>query len=124
MSRAPYDKFLNVSYSGRKLLEKHNLSETGFWKVRGEDSNCDWGGHHHMPELGVFEGTLKDVIEKAVNMPRFWTWGGGGDITKLEPISVTPESNAEASSLLTELRSVNEREKEITARLKELGLSK
>jgi len=68
------------TYSGKELLKKHQLDEKGTWEVRGEDSNCDLGGHHHMPVLGHYQGTLNEVIDIAVNHSRFWQWGGGGDI--------------------------------------------
>ncbi len=72
-------KFLNT-YSGRILLEKHNLTDYGFWKVTGEDPNCNMGGYHHEPELGIFEGVLEDVINYAVHLPGWYTWGYGGNI--------------------------------------------
>ena len=63
-----YDQYVNVSYSGRELLKKHSLEETGLWKIRGEDPNCDFGGHHYQPELGIVEGRLVDVINYAVQV--------------------------------------------------------
>lgn len=78
-----YDRFFET-YSGRQLLEKHSLNEYGIWKVLGEDPNCDLGGSHHEPDLGLYEGTLEKVIRKAVDLPGFWTWGGGGCIVKTE----------------------------------------
>jgi hypothetical protein len=88
------DKY-KTSYAYRTLLQKHKLTETGTWKVRGEDDNADFGGHHYMPELGMFEGKLEDIIAYAVTIPRFWTWGGGGDISKVgPPIKIDSESNA------------------------------
>jgi hypothetical protein len=71
--------FLN-SYSGQALLKKHSLADYGIWKVRGEDSNPDMGGYHNPPELGIFEGKLEDVINYAVNLSGWYTWGSGGDI--------------------------------------------
>ena len=58
-----------------------NTEDTyGIWKVYGEDSNCDMGGHHHEPFLGKVKGSLKQAIQWAVKHPRFFTWGGGGRI--------------------------------------------
>ena len=76
-------KWLRTSYSGQCLREKHSLDEEGTWRIRGEDPNCDMGGHHYQPELGTVEGKLRDVVEHAVNIAGFYTWGGGGDITKV-----------------------------------------
>ena len=75
--------WLRTSYSGQRLREKHSLDEEGTWRIRGEDPNCDMGGHHYQPELGTVEGKLCDVVEHAVNLGGFYTWGGGGDITKV-----------------------------------------
>lgn len=79
-----YTKWMQSSYSGKKLLEKHSLNETGTWRIRGEDPNCDFGGSHYQPDLGTVEGRLEDVIRYAVSKPNFFTWGSGGDITKVE----------------------------------------
>lgn len=96
MSKSKYEQFTKVSYSGRTLLTKHSLDEEGMWEILGEDSNCDLGGSHYMPRLGIVEGKLRDVISYAVTIPRFWTWGAGGDITRIDtPIKVTAESNAQ-----------------------------
>lgn len=83
-----YRSFINHSYYGRDLMSKHTLDEQGIWQVLGEDPNCDFGGYHHMPELGFFEGTLEQVIRKAVSMDNFYTWGGGGKIVKQVPPKV------------------------------------
>ncbi|QNH71910.1 hypothetical protein P9VFCI_039 [Rhizobium phage P9VFCI] len=80
-----YHRFINNTYSGQRLLEKHHLDEPGTWKVEGEDPNCDMGGSHVCPHLGYFEGELEAVIRKAVTLSGFWNWGGGGRITKVEP---------------------------------------
>lgn len=74
-----YKEFFHT-YSGKKLLQEHNLSEEGTWEVRGEDPNCDLGGSHHEPFLGIYSGRLEDVIRMAVELPGFWQWGGGGRI--------------------------------------------
>jgi hypothetical protein len=76
-------KWLRTSYSGQRLREKHSLDEEGTWRIRGEDPNCDMGGHHYQPDLGTVEGKLSDVVEHAVNLSGFYTWGGGGDIGKV-----------------------------------------
>ncbi len=76
-------QFLQVSYNGRKLLEQHSLTDIGIWHIQGEDPNCDFGGSHYQPSLGYFEGTLDDIIDLAVVLPKFWNWGAGGSITKI-----------------------------------------
>lgn len=88
-TREKVERYLNKTWSGKRLLETHKLSENGIWEIRGEDPNCDLGGHHYQPNLGTFEGKLEDVVLAAVDMPGFWTWGGGGDIklVTIKPIS-------------------------------------
>lgn len=76
-------KWLRTSYGGQRLMAKHSLDETGLWQIKGEDPNCDMGGHHYQPDLGVVSGKLSDVINYAVRQNRFYTWGAGGDIIKL-----------------------------------------
>lgn len=72
-------EFLN-GYNGKKLLQNHKLNEYGVWKIRGEDPNCDLGGHHYEPDLGTFQGVLSKVIDYAVCLPGWSTWSGGGKI--------------------------------------------
>ena len=76
-------------YNGKELLKEHKLDEEGIWEVRGEDPNCDFGGPHHNPFLGHFEGKLEDVIIHAVSLKGFWVWGGGGEIKKFNEPLVT-----------------------------------
>ncbi len=83
-AEARCEEWTRTSYGAKKLLEKHRLDEVGTWRIHGEDPNCDFGGHHFQPDLGVVEGKLSDVIKHAVKLPAFYTWGGGGDITKVE----------------------------------------
>lgn len=73
-------------YLDRKpyCLKEYDMEDEGIWEVRGEDSNCDLGGHHHNPYLFTAEGTLIDVIKKAVHTKGFWAWGAGGEIKKIE----------------------------------------
>lgn len=68
------------SFSGSKLLKKYKLTDVGIWEVRGEDPNCDFGGHHHEPFIGKVRGRLEEVIEWAVQQPNWLTWGAGGSI--------------------------------------------
>ena len=59
------------------------MKDYGKWMIQGEDPNPDWGGSHHNPILGYVEGKLDNVINYAIALPRFWQWGGGGRITKI-----------------------------------------
>ena len=114
-----YKQFTEVSYSGRELLKKHNLDETGTWKILGEDPNCDFGGHHHQPDLGMVEGRLGDIIAYAVELPGFWQWGGGGNIRKMNaPIKINAQSNAERVRLQEQAARLREELKRIEQQLK------
>jgi hypothetical protein len=79
-------KYLDGAYSAKELMAKNNLDDFGLWKIKGEDPNCDMGGYHHEPDLGIFEGTLKEALSYAVEHPDFYSWGGGGRITKVSTI--------------------------------------
>lgn len=79
--------FLDTN-SGRRLMENHSLTESGVWAVLGEDPNCDFGGSHYNPTLGYYTGTLQKVLEVAVNLDNFWTWGAGGEIKKIDIINL------------------------------------
>lgn len=114
-----YQQYTEVSYSGRELLKKHYLDETGTWKILGEDINCDFGGHHHQPELGMVEGRLGDIISYAVELAGFWTWGAGGDIRKMNaPIKITAESNAQRVRLQEQAARLREELKQVEQQLK------
>jgi len=114
MSSRNYKQYTEVSYSGRKL--KSRLDEVGVWLVKGEDLNADFGGHHYQPVLGYFEGRLEDVIRHAVELPEFWTWGGGGDFEKIEIKKV--EDMVEMINLNKEKAELEQRLEEINKKLK------
>lgn len=81
-----YTRFLNT-FSGKQLT-KEMLAQEGVFVVRGEDPNCDFGGAHYQPTLGYFHGKLDEVVRFAVELPGFWTWGAGGDFTKVEIVEL------------------------------------
>jgi hypothetical protein len=94
------------TYAYKSLMEKHQLDEEGLWQVRGEDPSCDFGGHHHPPDLGVYAGRLRDVLETAVLLDGFWQWGGGGSISKINiknPRDAGDRARAEARARQREL---------------------
>jgi hypothetical protein len=117
MSSKNYIQYTQVSYSGRDLLSKHSLTETGQWQIRGEDPNCDLGGAHHQPDLGIVDGVLKDVIEYAVELKGFWQWGAGGTITKIKVIQIDTAANQRRAELAAEARAIEARLKEIKSEM-------
>lgn len=54
-----------TTYYYKELTMKHSLTETGLWRVLGEDPNYDLGGPHVQPDLG---GTLQEVVEMAAGV--------------------------------------------------------
>jgi hypothetical protein len=85
------NRYLNNTYVGKKFLTR--LNEYGVWRVTGGDPNCDLGGNHYSPFLGNFEGVLRDVIEHAVTLPKFWTWGAGGDFELIKVVKIDKNTN-------------------------------
>lgn len=102
--------FMN-SYSGKKLLEDHKLDDYGVWEVYGEDPNCDSGGSHVKPFLGSYSGTLASVLVMAVDLPRFWTWGGGGTIELAINKKIKPLLNHEEA--MYEIRTAQSRKQDL-----------
>jgi len=78
------EKWIRTSYGASKLLKTHTLDDVGVWRICGEDPNCDLGGHHYQPDLGTVQGKLRDVVEYAVKLDDFYTWGSGGDIIAVD----------------------------------------
>lgn len=81
--------YLENTYSGRELAKKHKLDEKGMWEVLGEDPNCDLGGSHVQPKLGLVEGTLHDALKYGLSHNQWYSWGGGGDIRKVTTIKMS-----------------------------------
>lgn len=69
------------TYEYKRLLETVKDWEGVYtWLVYGEDPNCDFGGSHYQPFIGVYTGSLNDVVKEVVNLNSFWAWGAGGSI--------------------------------------------
>ena len=92
-------------------------NQVGVWEVRGEDTNCDFGGSHHRPYIGTFSGTFIDVVSMAVEMPQFWTWGRGGEIKLVTVKKIDSAVTAKRKKLQEELQSIELRAAEIKKQL-------
>ncbi len=105
------------TYSGKKLLEKHTLDADGVWQICGEDPNCDFGGTHGEPYLETVAGKLGEVVAYGVELPGFWTWGGGGSFRKVEvkKVTIAALDRIRAAELL-------QKKKEIETELAKLGI--
>lgn len=76
------NKYL-ASINGRALLAKHELTDIGIWHVVGEDGETGIGPSTAV-DFGLFRGSLSQVIDHVVDLPHFWGWGSGGNITMLK----------------------------------------
>lgn len=65
-----------------RLLGNYSPNEHGTWKIFGEDQNAELWGPHHEPKLETVTGTYKNVVEYALNLSGFFSWGRGGRIEK------------------------------------------
>lgn len=77
-----YLRYINDSYSGKRLLQDHTPNEEGYWKVVGESDDPGIGGGRGA-DMGIYKGRLIDVIHAATSKDCFWAWGSGGSITKV-----------------------------------------
>ena len=67
-----------------RLLSKYPPTQSGMWKILGEDPNCDFGGSHHEPELEIVTGEYRNVVEYALCIKDFFSWGRGGRIVEVK----------------------------------------
>lgn len=93
------------------LRQQHDADEWGVWEILGEDPNCDLGGHHSNPRLAIVQGRYGEVLERAVELPRFWTWGYGGTLRRLETLQV--EDLDRMAALEEERKALEERIREV-----------
>jgi len=115
-----------TSYNGKELIKKYDPSTTGTWQIFGEDSNADLCGPHSMPSLGYFTGRLSDVIVHAVQLPGWFTWGGGGKIersappvaVKVQPVEMPKQEKISSASEIQMLQAELEEMKRTVAILK------
>lgn len=89
------------------------LDKVGSFRVKGEDSNPDFGGSHHQPELGIFRGKFEDVAAYAVELFGFWQWGSGGSIEEIVIKEITADSSKKRKALLDEQKILKKKLKEI-----------
>jgi len=105
-----------------RLLTKHAPEHSAMWRIRGEDHNADLAGPHHMPDLGLFEGKYIDIVDMAIEMPQFFTWGGGGDIKEVKSTKVGPNTARLLREAKAELRDVAKRKDDLEKHIEWLTL--
>lgn len=116
------EQFLS-GYNGKSLLDEYPLTTYGTWRIFGEDSNPDFGGSHHCPELALVEGTLNDIIDYAVALPRFWAWGSGGEIRFVNaPVKIVPDTAKKIRELQEKKNELRQEIDEISRQLACLGV--
>jgi hypothetical protein len=99
------------TYSFGQIKDK--LDTYGIWHVRGEDPNCDFGGHHYQPSLGYYEGVLRDVINYALTLKGFYTWGAGGDFEQINIVKVDED-------IVQKMQDLKEEQAQLEKRLEEI----
>lgn len=107
----------------KRLFEEHSPEETGTWRILGEDPNCDFGGAHHEPHLETVTGTYKNVVEYAMTLRGWETWGHGGRIIKegaVKNIDKLPKPNPKIAKLEEERERLRARLADIDVELKKL----
>jgi len=110
----------NIDRVRGKLIKNYPADEIGTWEIRGEDHNCDFGGSHHMPTLGYFNGKYQDVLEYALNLSGFFAWGSGGDISRITIHDIDSESNEKLIKARAELKVAEEQLEVVKAKITQL----
>lgn len=117
---------MDNSFIKKELLRLYNPEERAIWIIFGEDPNCDLGGSHHNPKLATVTGTYKNVVDYALKLKGFFTWGGGGIIERADPpfnlLDVDKLYDPEIKKLEAEKESLKNRlesiDKEISSKIK------
>lgn len=111
----------NESRAWERLKDKYPAKQHGIWQIFGEDSNADLGGGHSTPLLDTVESTYEVALVHAFSLPRFFSWGGGGEVVEFKTPLVTRldgESIKKRSKLLAEKEKITARLAEIEKELK------
>ncbi len=98
-----------AGFSGKQLLAKNAVLDYGVWEITGEQTDRETP-----PHLGYVEGVLEDVIDYAIALPNFWSWGSGGSIKRLDIKKVDAQTNQIE-------RELKERREALEAELKEIN---
>ncbi len=104
-----------------KLLRDCPGEVEGVWQIYGEDPNCDFGGPHIQPLLATVQGKYAAVVEHALGLGQFFTWGGGGKIERVEILQVDAASTKRRKDLNSQRQVLSLQLAQIDAELKKLG---
>lgn len=105
----------------KKLLGKYGPNKVGIWHIRGEDPNCDMSGCHSQPSLGYFKGEYRHVIEHALQLRDFFTWGAGGDINLIEVQPIDEKATKQLADARERVRRLDDELHNAKEALKRLG---
>lgn len=115
------EQTMDLGTHRRRLQAQHPDNPFGLWEIRGEDPNCDFGGHHHEPLLTRIEGNYFDAVELALSLTGFFSWGGGGSIKKVEFARLPPGSMARIEALREKRRALTDDLKKVDEELRSYG---
>lgn len=101
-----------------RLLQIYPADVDGTWQIYGEDPNCDLGGPHHEPLLGIVTGKYGDIVEHALQLGGFFNWGYGGRIVRTNIVPVTQQTIQARNKLRAEREALQERLAEVERELK------
>jgi len=105
----------------QQLKAQHPNNPFGFWEIRGEDSNCDFGGYHHEPLLTRVESDYFDAVELALSLDGFFSWGAGGSIKQVEFAKLPRGSMARIEALRAKRRTLVDDLEQIDEELRKYG---
>lgn len=110
----------NVEYIKNRLLKARNPSEGGKWEIWG----WAWDVPEAPPLLATVSGTYEEAVLYAMTLPRFFSWGGGGDIKKVIDLKhLNSKEGQRLQRRMAELEEVKKKaDEEIAAIRKDLGL--
>jgi hypothetical protein len=80
------------------------------------------GGSHQEPLLATVQGDYGSVVEFALGLRGFFTWGGGGRIEKTAVIKVDEATQRQRAILIGRQQTLKEQLAEVEAELKDLGV--
>lgn len=71
-----------IKTARERLLSNYPADDHGVWRIFGEEHNPELSGPHNEQKLQEVTGTYKNVVEYAIHLEGFFTWGYGGRIEK------------------------------------------
>lgn len=95
-----------------KLTAGMDLTEYGYWLIFPESMEAS------PPLLEAVEGIYKDVVNYALLLKGFITWGKGGRIHKINITKLDEELIEKRKKLLDEQKQLQERLRQINEELK------